>query len=90
MAKVTQDVKFKISPQSCGNAEECIEVQISGEQNVVLYLTPQQARAMASDLIQTVYRTEVKNSLQNTQRKSSASKSDTQTERYSLHTPHAA
>jgi len=90
MANVTQDVKFSITPQTCGEAEECIEVKISGEQNVALYLTPQQARAMASDLIQTVYRAEVKSSLLNSQRRSNVSKTDPAADKFSLHTPHAA
>ncbi|MBT9613765.1 MAG: hypothetical protein IV108_10940 [Burkholderiales bacterium] len=90
MALMTQDVKFTITPQSGGEEGDCIQVQISGEQNVVLCLTPQQARAMASDLIQTVYRAEVKNSLQTSQRKSIGAKTDTATDHYSMHSPHAA
>ena len=90
MVNVTKDVKFNITPKTCGDAEECIEVMISGEQNLALYLTPQQARAMASDLIQTVYRAEVKNSLQNSQRKSIVNKADMAADKFSLHTPHAA
>ncbi|MEK6663944.1 MAG: hypothetical protein AABY73_08790 [Pseudomonadota bacterium] len=90
MALLTQDVKFTITPQSCGEEGDCIQVQISGEQSVVLCLTPQQARAMASDLIQTVYRAEVKNSLQSSQRRSTVSKSDAATDKYAMHSPHAA
>ncbi|MDP1682507.1 MAG: hypothetical protein Q8L39_12130 [Burkholderiales bacterium] len=90
MALLTQDVKFTITPQSCGEEGDCIQVQISGEQSVVLCLTPQQARAMASDLIQTVYRAEVKNSLLSSQRRSTGSKSDTVTDKYAMHSPHAA
>ncbi len=90
MALLTQDVKFTITPQSCGEEGDCIRVEISGEQSVVLCLTPQQARVMASDLIQTVYRAEVKNSLQGSQRRSIGSKSDMAADTYSLHSPHAA
>lgn len=85
---VPHDVNFKISPQCSGEEGECIEVQISGEQSVVLFLTPQQAREMASDLIQTVYRAEVKNSLMAGQRRSNAKAPSS--EKFSLHTPHAA
>ena len=88
MALMTQDVQFTITPQSCGEEGDCIQVQISGEQSAVLCLTPQQARVLASDLIQTVYRAEVKNSLQNNQRRSSTSNTDT--DQYSMHHPHAA
>lgn len=90
MALMTQDVKFTITPQNCGEEGDCIQVQISGEQSLVLCLTPQQARALASDLIQTVYRAEVKNSLQSNQHRSIASKTDAAADKYSLHTPHAA
>ena len=88
MDLMIQDVKFSITPQ---NREEgdCIHLQISGAQNVALNLTPQQARALASDLIQTVYRAEVKNSLQSGERRV-ASKTDTSTDKYSMHRPHAA
>ena len=87
MDLMIQDVKFSITPQ---NREEgdCIHLQISGAQNVALNLTPQQARALASDLIQTVYRAEVKNSLQSGERRG-ASKTDTSTDKYSMHRPHA-
>lgn len=90
MSQMTQEVKFSVAPQSCGEEGDCIQVNISGEQSVALCLTPQQARALASDLIQTVYRAEVKNSLLNTQRRSVATKTDTVAEKISLHTPHAA
>lgn len=90
MAQTPQDLKFTITPQSCGEAGDCIQLQISGEQSVVLCLTPQQARAMASDLIQTVYRAEVKNSLLGNQRKSATSKTGSAEDNYSLHSPHAA
>ena len=88
MDLMIQDVKFSITPQ---NREEgdCIHLQISGAQNVALNLTPQQARALASDLIQTVYRAEVKNSLQSGERRM-ASKTETSTDKYSMHRPHAA
>ena len=88
MDLMIQDVKFSISPQ---NREEgdCIHLQISGAQNVALNLTPQQARALASDLIQTVYRAEVKNSLQSGERRM-ASKTETSTDKYSMNRPHAA
>ena len=88
MDLMIQDVKFSITPQ---NREEgdCIHLQISGAQNVALNLTPQQARALASDLIQTVYRAEVKNSLQSGERRV-ASKTETSTDKYSMHRPHAA
>ncbi len=88
MDLMMKDVKFSISPQ---NREEgdCIHLQLSGADNVSLNLTPQQARALASDLIQTVYRAEVKNSLQIGERRA-AGKTETSTDRYSMHSPHAA
>lgn len=88
MALLTQDLKFTVAPKTCDDGD-CIEVQISGEQNAKFFLSPQQARAIASDLIQTVYRAEVKNSLQGKQPRAAVSKTDAVGEKYSLHTPHA-
>lgn len=90
MALTTKDVKFTITPQSCGEEGDCIQVQISGEQSMVLCLTPQQARTIASDLIQTVYRAEVKNSLLSGQHRSNVSNTETAADNYSMHSPHAA
>lgn len=83
-----KDVKFSITPQ---NREEgdSIHIQISGAETVSLNLTPQQARALASDLIQTVYRAEVKNSLLSRERRV-VSKPEAATDKYSMQSPHAA
>ena len=89
MDLMTQDVKFSITPQSREEGD-CIHLEISGAQNVNLNLTPQQARALASDLIQTVYRAEVKSSLQSNERRSGVVKNETSADKYSLHSPHAA
>lgn len=90
MALLSKDVEFTITPKSCGDEGDCIQVQISGEQSATLFLTPQQARAIASDLIQTVYRAEVKNSLQGKPLRAAVSKTDAVGEKYTLHSPHAA
>jgi len=89
MDLMIQDVKFSITPQSREEGD-CIQLQISGAQNVQLSLTPQQARALASDLIQTVYRAEVKSSLQNTERRSGAGKADVSSDKFSMRSPHVA
>lgn len=89
MDLMIQDVKFSITPQSREEGD-CIHLQISGAQNVALNLTPQQARALASDLIQTVYRAEVKNSLQGCERRGVTSKAEPSADQYSLRNPHAA
>lgn len=87
----TMDAKFSIKPHTCANAEECIELKIAGAHEAVLYLTPQQARALASDLIQTVYRAEVKNSLQGKPRSPIEAQAIAGApNNFSLHTPHAA
>lgn len=88
MDLMIQDVKFSITPHSREEGD-CIHLQIAGAQNVEINLTPQQARALASDLIQTVYRAEVKNSLQPNERRLVVNKADTSVDKYSLHTPHA-
>jgi len=89
MTQVTQDLKFEVSLYACEDGD-CLKIEFSGEQKTVMFLSPIQARAFASELIQTVYRAEVKNSLQKKQQAAMpASKADSATERYGAH-PHAA
>lgn len=61
-----QDIQFAVSLFDCKEGD-CVKLEITGAQAATFVLTPQQARAFASDLIQTVYRAEVKNSLQKKQ-----------------------
>ncbi len=86
----TMDAQFSIKPHTCADAEECVEFKISGEHEAVLYLTPQQARALASDLIQTVYRAEVKNSLMGKHHAPVDEKAKSTLSNFSQHTQHAA
>ena len=61
---------------SLGDAEregECVKIAFSGASGQVLSLTPQQARALASELIQQVYKAEVKTSLKRGVRQSAPS-----------------
>ena len=46
----------------------CVKIEFPGEVEQVLRLTPQQARSLASELIQMVYKAEVKSSLQRNKR----------------------
>ena len=54
------EIAIKDSRQSKGN----VMIAISDEKGEVTYMTPQQARIFASELIQTVYQADVKRSLQ--------------------------
>ena len=87
MDLMMKDVKFSITPQNRDEGD-CIHLQLSGADNVSLNLTPQQARALASDLIQTVYRAEVKSSLMSRERR--VASTPEATDKYSMHRPHAA
>lgn len=89
MTQATQDLKFDVSLYACEDGD-CLKIEFSGEQKAVMFLSPTQARAFASELIQTVYRAEVKNSLQKKQLAAMpASKTESAADRYGAH-PHAA
>lgn len=90
MAQVDQDLKFGVSLHACEDGD-CLKIEFSGDQKVVMFLSPAQARAFASELIQTVYRAEVKNSLQKKQPASvpAASKAEPAAGHYGTH-PRAA
>lgn len=64
MSDLSQASNVQISLEPCGDAGDCVKIRVAGEPPLELRLSPQQARALASDLIQTVYRAEVKQSLQ--------------------------
>jgi hypothetical protein len=66
MAQLNQDTQFDVALYSCEEGD-CVKIELTGAQSAVMLLTPQEARAFASELIQTVYRAEVKNSLQRKQ-----------------------
>ena len=89
MTEANQDMKFDVSLYGCDDGD-CLKIEIAGAQNMVLFLSPHQARAFASELIQTVYRAEVKNSLQKKQQAASVSTSSIEqaADRYGVH-PHA-
>lgn len=86
MNPVSQDMNFDISLYACDEGE-CLKIEIAGAQNAALFMSPRQARAFASELIQTVYRAEVKNSLQKKQQ--AASVKSIEPSGYSIR-PHAA
>ena len=91
MTQANQDKKFDVSLYACDDGD-CVKIEIAGAQNIVLFLTPHQARAFASELIQTVYRAEVKNNLQKKEQGASVSTSKIEQatdDRYGVH-PHAA
>ena len=75
MTQLNQDTQFDVTLYNCEEGD-CVKIELSGAQETVLLLTPQQARAFASELIQTVYRAEVKNSLQKKQISAQAKKSE--------------
>ena len=89
MTQASQDMKFDVSLYACDDGD-CLKIEIAGAQNMVLFLSPHQARAFASELIQTVYRAEVKNSLQKKQQSASISTSSIEqaADRYGVR-PHA-
>ena len=66
MTQLNQDTQFDVTLYNCEEGD-CVKIELTGAQETVMLLTPQQARAFASELIQTVYRAEVKNSLQRKQ-----------------------
>ena len=89
MKQANQDAKFEVSLQACDEGD-CLKIEISGDQSMVIFLSPSQARTFASELIQTVYRAEVKNSLQNTKKVAVASnKVEIEKTHFASH-PHAA
>ncbi len=88
MDPVSPDMKFDISLYACDEGD-CLKIEIAGSQNAAIFMSPRQARAFASELIQTVYRAEVKNSLQKKQQSASLKNMDNSNERFSPR-PHAA
>lgn len=75
MAQLNQDTQFDVTLYNCDEGD-CVKIELTGAQATVMLLTPQEARAFASELIQTVYRAEVKNSLQRKQNSAIAKKSE--------------
>ncbi len=63
MTDLSQALNVKVSLADCAEEGECVEIRVAGEPPLELRLSPPQARALASDLIQAVYRAEVKQSL---------------------------
>jgi len=88
MAQLNQDTQFDVTLYSCDEGD-CVKIELTGAQETVMLLTPQQARAFASELIQTVYRAEVKNSLQRKQESAVAKKSERYGSTFGSH-PHPA
>lgn len=84
MAKVDEQLKIDVALQQCGEQGDCIRFNLGGQE---LFLSPQQARALASELIQTVYRAEVKNSLK---RSAVRTTGDRTSDVMELRAPHAA
>lgn len=80
MTQINQNLNIAIALQECGEQGDCVKVRL-GESGTDLFLSPEQARKLASELIQTVYRAEVKTSLK---------KAPTTASPLSLVTPHAA
>ncbi len=67
MADTNNGYRIDVAVDEAGN-DDRVRVAFGDGAEQVLYLTPQQARAFASELIQTVYKAEVKTSLQRTKR----------------------
>lgn len=88
MTQLNQDTQFEVSLYNCAEGD-CVKIEMSGAQATSLLLTPQEARAFASELIQTVYRAEVKNSLQKKQVSAQAKKTERSTSHYGSQ-PHLA
>lgn len=78
MTQINLNLNIAIALQECGDQGDCVKIRL-GESD--LFLSPEQARKLASDLIQTVYRAEVKTSLK---------KAPLEVASLSLVTPHAA
>lgn len=64
MIEVQSEWKVEITRNDSGQGKGNIMIAFSGDKGDVIYMTPQQARAFASELIQTVYQADVKRSLQ--------------------------
>ena len=88
MTQATQDIQYAVSLFDC-NEGDCVKIEISGAQGAVVMLSPQQARAFASELIQTVYRAEVKNSLHKKQQATPVKKSERAIDQFSTQPHHA-
>jgi hypothetical protein len=88
MSQETPEIQFAVSLYDCQEGD-CVKIEISGAQDAVVMLSPQQARAFASELIQTVYRAEVKNSLHKKQQASAVKKSERAIDQFSA-MPHLA
>ncbi len=88
MTQLNQDTQFDVSLYNCEEGD-CVKIIVTGDQEAVILLTPQQARAFASELIQTVYRAEVKNSLQKKQDSVLEKKSERSKKHFGAH-PHPA
>jgi len=88
MTQLNQDTEFNVTLYTCEEGD-CVKIELNGAQKSVILLTPQQARAFASELIQTVYRAEVKNSLQRKQDATLTKKSERANQHFGSH-PHLA
>lgn len=84
MAQMNQDTQFDVTLYNCEEGD-CVKIELTGAQETVMLLTPQQARAFASELIQTVYRAEVKNSLQRKQDSAIEKKSERSKSNFNAH-----
>lgn len=62
MTQINQNLDIAIALQECGEQGDCVKIRL-GDGLADLFLSPAQARMLASELIQTVYRAEVKTSL---------------------------
>lgn len=67
MSDMHNGISIEVAADEAGNGDR-VRVVFGSAAEQVLYFTPQQARAFASELIQTVYKAEVKTSLQRKQR----------------------
>lgn len=66
MSDTHNGISIEVAADEAGG--DRVRIAFGGAAEQVLYFTPQQARAFASELIQTVYRAEVRTSLQRKQR----------------------
>ena len=57
------ELNIEVSLSEADREADCVKISFNGAPDQVLSLTPQQARALASELIQQVYKAEVKTSL---------------------------
>lgn len=88
MTQLNQDLQFAVSLYDCEEGD-CVKIELMDDHGTVLMLSPQQARAFASELIQTVYRAEVKNSLHRKQQAAPVKKTERAIDRYASQ-PHPA